>query len=125
MKPSTAKAKGRETENLVVEWLRKQGWIHAERKRLQGSADQGDITGIPGMCIEVKSAAHWQPVEWLRQTEIERMNSMAEVAWCIARPKGKPVVDDWVILMTPAQLMELLAAAGWVPDSESGTSQSH
>ena len=115
MKPGTAKAKGRATENQAVEWLRSKGWIHAERRHLAGSEDMGDVVGIPGMCIEVKSAATWAPVRWLRETEAERENSGASVAFCMARPKGGTNVDDWVILMTPAQLLDLLEDTGWRP----------
>lgn len=116
MRPSTAKAKGRATENQAVEWLREQGWVNAERRRLHGSADQGDITGIPGMCIEVKSAAHWQPVEWLRQLDEEVENAEAQIGFVMARPKGGTDVEDWVIMMTPRQLIEMLAGLGWVPN---------
>lgn len=115
MKPSTAKAKGRTTENQAVEWLRNQGWVNAERRRLTGSEDQGDITGIPGMVIEVKSAAHWKPSQWLTECETERHNANAELAFVMARPKGGTNVEDWVIMMTPNQLLDLLTQTGWKP----------
>ena len=115
MKPSTAKVKGRETENQAVGWLRLKGYINAERRRLAGVEDQGDVTGMPGMCIEVKSAAVWKPVQWLRECEVERENSQADVAFVMARPKGGTDVEDWVIMMTPDQLFRLLVEAGWGP----------
>ncbi len=113
MKPGTAKAKGRAVENQAVEWLRSKGWVNAERRRLNGIADMGDVTGIPGMCIEVKSAAQWLPVQWIRELVAEQANAGADVGFVMARPKGGTNVDDWVVLMTPAQLLELLDAAGW------------
>ena len=115
MKPATAKAKGRETENQAVAWLIEHGWVNAERRRLQGSLDQGDVSGVPGICVEVKSAAQWQPVKWLRETTAETINAKAEIGICFARPKGGTNVDDWVILMTPATLLQLLAEAGRTP----------
>jgi hypothetical protein len=115
MTPGTAKAKGRATENQAVEWLREHGWVNAERRRLAGCEDQGDITGIPGMCIEVKSAAAWKPVQWLRETTVETVNAGADIGFCMARPKGGTNVDDWVVMMTPATLLKLLADAGWTP----------
>lgn len=115
MTPGTAKAKGRATENQAVEWLREQGWVNAERRRLQGCEDQGDVTGIPGMCIEVKSAAAWKPVQWLRETTVETRNARADIGFVMARPKGGTNVDDWAIIMTPATLLKLLADAGWAP----------
>jgi len=114
MKPGTAKAKGRETENQAVGWLRR-WWPNAERRRLAGIEDQGDIAGIPSVCIEVKSAAQWKPVQWLRECEVERENAQAELAFVMARPKGGTNVDDWVIMMTPDQLIELLDQADWLP----------
>ena len=117
MKPGTAKAKGRATENQAVEWLRSKGWVNAERRRLAGTEDLGDVVGIPGMCIEIKSAAQWAPVKWLRECETERLNSDATVAFVMARPKGGTNVDDWVIMMTPAQLLALLEETGWRPDN--------
>ncbi len=113
MKPGTAKAKGRAAENQAVEWLRSKGWVNAERRRLNGTADLGDITGIPGMCIEIKSAAQWTPVQWLRELVAEQANADADVGFVMARPKGGTNVDDWVVMMTPTQLLELLDAAGW------------
>ena len=117
MKPSTAKAKGRETENQAVEWLR-YWWPNAERRRLQGVEDKGDIAGVPGMCIEVKSAAQWKPVQWLRETMVEKANADEEIGFCMARPKGGTDVNDWVILMTPGQLIDLLDEAGRLPAAE-------
>lgn len=116
MKPGTAKAKGRAVENQAVQWLRDHGWPAAERRRLAGVADKGDIAGVPGCCIEVKSAAQWAPVRWLRECEVERVNADAVVAWVMARPRGGTNVDDWVVMMTPTQLLELLSAAGHGPE---------
>lgn len=115
LKPGTAKAKGRATENQAVEWLREQGWTAAERRRLQGAFDQGDVAGVPGICIEVKSAATWQPVQWLRETTVETVNAEAELGFVMARPKGGVIVDGWVIMMTPATLMQLLTESGRGP----------
>lgn len=112
MKPGTAKRKGRETENGWVAWLRRNGWPDAERRRLTGSADQGDIAGVYDQTIEVKSAAEWQPMKWLRELDVEQANTGDTLGYVVARPKGKNDPDDWVILMRPGQLLELLKEAG-------------
>lgn len=118
MKPATAKAKGRETENQAVAWLIEQGWTEAERRRLQGVLDKGDVAGVPGFCIEVKSAATWKPVQWLRETTVEQANADEPYAFCMARPKGGTDVNDWVIMMTPAQLLQILEAGGLRPRND-------
>lgn len=115
MKPGTAKAKGRETENIAVDWLRAQGWVNAERRRLAGVEDQGDVAGIPGVCVEVKSAASWAPVRWLRELEVEMSNSNSEIGFVMARPKGKPDPDEWVIIMPPYMFAKLASESGWLP----------
>ena len=115
MKPATAKAKGRDTENRAVKWLHDQGWTNAERRRLQGVEDQGDIAGIPGVCVEVKSAASWRPQQWIRELEVEIENSGAEIGFIMARPKGQPDPDSWVIIMPPWMLSRLLHQAEWLP----------
>ena len=113
MTPGTAKAKGRATENQAVGWLRLKGWVNAERRRLAGCEDQGDVSGIPGICIEVKSAAAWAPVRWLRECAAETRNARAEIGFVMARPKGGTDVEDWVVMMSPDTLYRLLDQAGW------------
>ena len=115
MKPGTAKAKGRFTENQAVGWLIEQGWVAAERRRLNGTTDKGDVAGVPGICIEVKSAASWAPVRWMRETATETINARADIGFVMARPNGGTNVADWAIIMTPATLMKLLTEAGRGP----------
>ena len=114
MKPATMKAKGRDTENRVVAWLRDHGVTHAERRRLAGTADQGDITGWPGVCVEIKSAAALRVPEWMAQLAAEMDHAQASTGAVIARPKGNPDVDDWWVIMSTGAWIELMTAAGWV-----------
>ena len=114
MKPATAKAKGRATENQAVEWLRANGYPNAERRRLNGSNDLGDITGCgPGICIEVKSAAAWHPGRWLRELRTDMTNAHAAIGFVMARPKGGTNVDAWAFIVHGETLLSLLADAGW------------
>jgi hypothetical protein len=117
MKPSTAKAKGRETENLLVEFLRQHGVPHAERRRLTGSADQGDITGWPGVCVEIKSGARVAIPQWLSELAAEKRNSAARVGFVAVRPKGTPDPDGWYVVLPLPELMDLLEEAGWTRTS--------
>lgn len=118
MKPGVAKAKGRTTENLLVEYLRSEGLPYVERRRLTGSSDQGDIAGWPGVCVEVKSAATWQPMRWLDELDHEAENARAATGFVAARPKGKPHPSDWVAIMRLPLLLDLMRSAGWIPDTD-------
>ena len=114
MKPSTAKTKGRETENAFVAFLRSHGIEHAERRRLTGSADQGDITGWPGVCVEIKSGATLAIPKWLAELDAETRNAHADIGFVAVRPKGKPDPKDWFVILRPESLMDLMAEAGRV-----------
>lgn len=115
MKPNVAKAKGRETENIHVEYLKENGIVNAERRRLNGSSDQGDVTGWPGMCVEVKSGAKLDVQQWLRELEVEIENSHSDMGYVAVRPKGKPNAEDWFAIMPMPLFMQLLKQAGWLP----------
>jgi hypothetical protein len=78
----------------VVRFLQLNGWPHAERRALHGSADQGDITGTPFIVWEVKAGkqAH-NPgpnllAKWLAQTEQERINARADVGILVMARRG-------------------------------------
>jgi len=47
-------------------------------------------------------------VQWLRELGVEQANTGDEIGFVMARPKGGTNVEDWVIMMTPAQLLALL-----------------
>jgi hypothetical protein len=107
---STVKAKGRETENLFVSWLNSKFGMSAERRRLKGTQDEGDITGWDGVCVEVKSASGSTVniTGWLRELAAEIQNSGADVGFIAARPKGKPDPEDWYAIIPLPALVDLL-----------------
>ena len=116
MKPGTAKVKGRDTENLFVEYLRND-WllVNVERRRLMGVRDEGDITGWPGVCVEVKSGATVTIASWLKELAAEMTNSHADAGFVAVRPKGKPDPKDWYVVLPLPELLRLMAKAGWMP----------
>lgn len=116
MKPASAKAKGRTAENAVVHYLRANGVPHAERRRQTGSKDQGDITGWPGVCVEVKNTARLDLPGWLRELDAEMANAHADTGFVIAKPAGKTDPADWYCILRPAVLLDLMRAAGWIAE---------
>jgi hypothetical protein len=108
------KAKGTAAETAFVNWLRTVGFPHAERRSLQGSLDKGDVTGTPGVCWEVKVADRgYQMAGWLRETEVERLNSNADHGVLICKPKlfGARSVGSWVAGMYSVHFDNLVARA--------------
>lgn len=117
MKPATAKAKGRETEAALVEHLRLAGWGWAERRRLAGVEDKGDVAGVHGpsgeVCIEVKSGASLDLPGWLRELDRETIAAGADTGFVAVRPKGRPDPEDWYAVMPLPWLLDLLVQAGY------------
>lgn len=102
-----SKAKGTAAETAVVRAIQKRGFPSAERRSLKGTHDQGDITGCPGICWEVKGGqAAWdasdgQILAWLAETEKERINAGADIGVLVVQRKGigpKNAHRWWAIL---------------------------
>lgn len=120
MKPSTAKAKGAETEVSYVDYLREKGVHNAERRHLQGRFDQGDIAGWAApdrawnICVEVKSGAALDVPKWMRELESEMENAGSEMGFIAVRPKGKPKPEDWWAMLPMELMMDLMKKAGYL-----------
>jgi hypothetical protein len=113
MRPATAKTKGTATESALVAWMQAHGAPHVERRRLNGSNDRGDITGLPGVVIEVKSGARIDLPGWLNELRVEMDNDRADMGAVIIRPKGKPNPADWIVAMPLPLWWALMQDGGW------------
>jgi hypothetical protein len=113
MKPASAKAKGRNAENTWVDYLVNRGWRYAERRRLTGILDRGDITGTPGITWEVKNQKAYQFAEWMRELADEQTNTKDPVGVLVVKPRGITDASQWWCVMTGEQLTQLLKDAGW------------
>jgi len=105
---SPQKRKGSAAELAVAKWLRKLGWIHAERSRAGWQDDRGDIDGLPGICIEVKAEKKIDIPGYLRELEVEMANAKAWTGTVIIKRRGSTNVDDWYAVMPAKVWGELL-----------------
>jgi hypothetical protein len=105
---SRNKDKGSAAERAIVDYLRRVGFIHAERRLAGATKDRGDIAGIPGVVIEAKNQARMELAEWLEEALLERDNDNAQIAavWHKRRGKGSP--SDWYVTMDGATFGYLL-----------------
>lgn len=111
--------KGTEAESAVAEYLRTHGWPYAERRALNGSLDKGDITGIPGLAVEVKYAnAGIRMGEWMSETGIERLNANADHGILVIKPSGMGMarVALWLAVMVNADFLALWTKAVMAPE---------
>ena len=117
---SPQKRKGSAAELAVAKWLRKLGWIHAERSRCGWSDDRGDIDGMPGVCIEVKNEKKIDLPVYLRELEVEIANAQAWTGTVIVKRRGSMNVDDWYAVM-PAKIWGELMVMLDQPNGNSAT----
>lgn len=88
------KAIGTAAETAVVRAARRLGFPGADRLTLTGSQDRGDIGLCPGVIVEVKGgdaarrASDGAIERWLAETERERANAGATVAFLVVQRAG-------------------------------------
>lgn len=107
---SRARAKGTAAESSVVAFLRANGFPAAERRALHGNHDKGDITGIPGIAIEVKAVARPAYGEWLREAHREAANAGVPLGVVIHKPIGVGLArpGDFITAMRLAHFVSLI-----------------
>ena len=105
------KKKGTAAETAVVNYLREQGFPHAERRAQSGNSDRGDIAGVIGTVIEVKNCARMELAAWVDEANLEAANdgTPTGVVWHKRRGKGDP--GDWFVSMDGATFVFLLREA--------------
>lgn len=105
--------KGTSWESEIVRELKAHGWPYAERRRLSGKYDRGDIAGLPGVVIEAKSARKYELSEWLDEANAERDNDNADLGVVWFKRRGKAHAADGFVLMDGHTALMLLTAAGY------------
>src|SRR5690606_26084911 len=106
---SRAKDRGTRAETAVVHTLRAAGFVHAERRALNGNQDRGDIAGIPGLVIEVKNHARLALAEWAAEMETERDRDGARYGVVRHKRRGHTNPHDWYVTITGSDFLRLLA----------------
>lgn len=102
------KVRGRKTEAILADYYNEHGWPFAEQT---GAGRPGvDITGMPGLAVEVKARRGFEPVAWLKQAA-----TRPGLPFVCFRPNGmgEKAVGSWGVLMTVADHTELLRDAGY------------
>ena len=110
---SASRRKGTSWESRVVAYLQSCGWIHVERRALNGAKDRGDIAGIPGVVIEAKSANRLEFAAWVDEAEQERANDHAALGVCWVKRRGKADASAGYVVMTGETFVDLLNSAGY------------
>lgn len=108
---SAAKAKGSGAERDVVKYLKEEGFQYADRRLAGATLDKGDVSGIPGVTIEIKNHAKMDLAGWTEEllTEMSNDGAWTGVVWHKRRGRGKPA--DWYCTMPGYVWVALLKKA--------------
>ncbi len=85
------KDKGTRAETAVVRLARELGFPYAERRALTGGKDRGDITGIPGVVIQVKDHAEWRILSWQTATLTQMIHDESNTCVLVVKVPHKNV----------------------------------
>lgn len=85
----------------------------AERRRLAGQADRGDIAGVPGVAIEAKNTRALDLARAVDEATVEAGNAGVGVGVAWIKRRGKPSAADGYVVMAGETFVALLAEAGY------------
>jgi hypothetical protein len=106
--------RGRATQEMLAARLRGLGLVYAASRPASLAGE--DITGVPGMYIEVKAKERAEPLRWTRENAAKAGRALPFVVWR-ARGQGPATLGEWVVMTRWADHEQLLGEAGYLPDA--------
>lgn len=100
--------RGRQSEQLIADYLAGHGFPSAER--IAASLKGADITGTPGLAIEVKSRTGLDLGAWMRQAAKREGLPLLVVR---LNGQGPATIEDWPLVIPFGQGVQLLRDAGY------------
>lgn len=107
---SPAKRKGTAFESDVVRYLREHGFPYAERRALRGTADAGDVAGVPGWVLEVKNHRALDLGPWMNEAHAEAANDGVGRFAVVHKRRQHSTAEAFVTM--PLRLFTALLAEG-------------
>ena len=108
---NSRKARGRETEKLLVKYFIHHGFTQAHLN--SSSASGSDILGIEGLDVEAKARRKFDPLLAMAQLRRRSKEKGLGVAVMRCNGQGEAAIDDWVGVIRLADLVYLLKASGY------------
>lgn len=113
---ASAKKAGTAMETLVVSYLSAHVDDRIERRRLNGSKDRGDVSGLRHMggrvVVEVKDyGGRFHPGPWLGEAETARGNDDALAGVVVAKRRGLVDPGDQLVMLTLRDLVALMTGS--------------
>ena len=111
MPSQSRKHRGYKTQDLVAQWFAARGWPYAQSTGAGRSGN--DVTGLPGIGIEIKARTGFEPLAWLRQAKAGAREGEIPAAVFRCNGQGEASVADFGVLVTLATFTDLLRRAGY------------
>ena len=118
---TTRRQRAHDSETAVAGWFKANGWPHAEP--VGAGRGGSDVTGMPGLVVEVKARRDFRPVEWLKQHALTQVTIGPEdgglrampLPFVVWRPDGMGPVSlgSWGVMMRLDDFTVLLREAGY------------
>lgn len=105
------KHRGYATQRIVADYLKAQGWEHA--LPVGAGRDGSDVTGIEGLDIEIKSRTKLDLPALMRQLSERKNDTGLGVGVLRLNGQGEKSVEQFVAVLTLADLTYLLKASGY------------
>lgn len=108
------RTKGAQAEAAVAAFLREHGFVEAERRRLRGKRDAGDIAGIAGVVVEVKDQRTLEIGKWVNEAAAEADHvGPGALPLVVMKRKGTTDAGQWFAVTTLAEMARLMGVAGY------------
>lgn len=117
---------GTRIETTFVRWLAPSGFPNAERRRLRGGRDEGDVISHVGLVWEVKGGKRAKEAAagsvlmstWLAETETERLNAGADIGVLVVQRTNRsmPGVAGWDAVVPLWAAVQLTLHKAWQPN---------
>jgi hypothetical protein len=105
------KHRGLKSNDIVAKYFQENGWPYALPT---GAGRQGtDVTGVPGMDIEVKARTKLDLSGLMRQLKDRKLNTGMGVGVVRLNGQGEAAIHDWVAVLRLEDLVYLLKASGY------------
>ena len=105
------KHRGRASERIVAEYLRTHGFPYAEP--VGAGRDGSDVTGVPGLDIEVKARRGFNPVAAMKQQAERADEALLPFAVLRLDGQGPASIEDWPVVVRFGAFIQVLREAGW------------
>lgn len=111
MASQSRRHRGYASQRIVADYLRAHGFPFAEP--VGAGRDGSDVTGVPGLDIEVKARRGFNPAAAMKQQAERAQAGVVPFAVLRLDGQGPAAIEDWPVVICLSQFIEILREAGW------------